>query len=180
METKEKVFLSTQLICMLPPMALKVMAYLINWQSQEWTKFYVKQWVKFLKMSEDEINVSIQTLIDNKLVNVQHDGDNWMLQVNKPQVRKYMEVPLQKVHDHEGFTMATFVKWNKTKVVEKKQDIEDMSKEQIEALILRLQASLNEKKEIEKLVKFASKSTLPKSTLPSGVTEDELLSQMPF
>lgn len=175
METKEKVFLSTQLICMLPPMALKVMAYLINWQSQEWTKYFPKQWVKFLKMSEDEINVSIQTLIDNKLVNVQHDGDNWMLQVNKPQVRKYMEVPLQKVHDHEGFTMATFVNWNKTKVVEKKQDIEDMSKEQIEALILRLQASLNEKKEIEKLVKFASKSTLP-----SGVTEDDLLSQLPF
>lgn len=164
MEEKQKVFMSTQLICMLPPMALKVMAYLINWQSQEWTKFYVKQWVKFLKMSEEEIEISIQTLVDNKLANVQHDGENWMLQVNKPQVRKYMEVPLQKVHDHEGFTMATFVTWNKTKVVEKKQDIEDMSKDQIEALILRLQASLNEKKEIEKMVKFASSSTEKCST----------------
>lgn len=161
---KEKVFLSTQLICMLPPMALKVMAYLINWQSQEWTKFYPKQWVKFLKMTEEEIETSIQTLVENKLINVQHDGENWMLQVNKPQVRKYMEVPLQKVHDHSGFEMATFVGWNKTKVVEKKQDVEDMSKEQIEAMILRLQASLNEKKEIEKMVKFASEPTTKSST----------------
>lgn len=159
MENKEKVFMSTQLICMLPPMALKIMAYLINWQSQEWVKYYPKQWVKFLKMSEEDIELSIQTLVDNKLVNVQHDGENWMLQVNKPQVKKYMEVALQKVHDHAGFEMATFTTWNKTKVVEKKQDIDDMSKEQIEAMILRLQAQLNEKKQVEKLVKFASEST---------------------
>ena len=166
MENKEKVFMSTQLICMLPPMALKVMAYVINWQSQEWVKYYPKQWIKFLKMTEEDIELSIQTLVDNKLVNVQHDGENWMLQVNKPQVKKYMEVALQKVHDHAGFEMATFTTWNKTKVVEKKQDIDDMSKEQIQAMILRLQAQLNEKKQIEKLVNFASEPTQDNDGLP--------------
>ena len=166
MEEKQKVFLSTQLICMLPPEALKVMAYLINWQSQEWTKYYPKQWVKFLKMSEQEIELSIQTLVDHNLVNIQDDTENFMLQVNKSVVRSYMNVPLQKLHDHEGFGMATFVGWNRRKIVEKKEDIADMSKEQIEALILRLQASLNEKKEIDNLVKFASSDTGSTSDLP--------------
>lgn len=166
MEEKQKVFMSTQLICMLPPEALKVMAYLINWQSQEWTKYYPKQWVKFLKMSEQEIELSIQTLVDHNLVNIQDDTENFMLQANKSVVRSYMNVPLQKVHDHEGFGMATFVGWNRRKIVEKKEDIADMSKEQIEALILRLQASLNEKKEIDNLVKFASSGTGSTDDLP--------------
>lgn len=158
MEKKEKVYMSSQLVCMLPPSACKVFQYILGWQSQDSIKYYSKQYSKMLHMDELEVELAIQTLVDNRLLEIGKIDQTFILNINKDMVRKYFDVPLQKVHDHEGFKMSTKVTWNvpeQEKPKPKAAEIEDMDESQLQAMILRLQASLNEKQQMKKLVKMA-------------------------
>ena len=140
METNEKVFLSQQLICMLPPLALKVMGYLLNWQKYDSIKYYPNQMCGFMHITEEELELALQTLEDNK-----------MISINKETVRKYFKVDMKVIHDHQGIKMAEHVTWNTSKA--KEPQIEDMTPTQIQAMILRLQAQLNEKKQVKDMIK---------------------------
>lgn len=169
MEKKEKVYMSSQLVCMLPPQACKVFQYILGWQGSEIIKYYPKQYAKMLHMDELEVELAIQTLVDNKLLDVGIIDQTFILEINKDVVRKYFNVPLQKVHDHEGFKMSTKVTWNvpeQEKSKPKVADIDDMDESQIQAMILRLQASLNEKQQMKKLVKMAEEPCVSVSDLP--------------
>lgn len=157
----EKVYASQQLICMLPPMALKVMLYLLNWQKFDNIKYYPNQMTKLMHISQEDLDLAIQTLEDNKLIDTQIIDQTWLLSINKEVVKKYFNVTMQQVHDHQGLKMATKVTWNK---VEKKEEpsksasYEDLTESQIEKLIQRLQVIKNEKEQTQKVVVSMSKN----------------------
>ena len=154
MERNEKVYMANQLNCMLPPSAVKVMNYILSWQSQGDVKYYEKQFAKLLHMTNGEVEVAIQTLIDNNLLSAEQRGDIWYLILKKDVIKKYFDVPMQKVHDHEGFRLSMNVTWNKTeKKEEATSDTDNMSEQQLQALIMKLQIQLNEKQQVNSLVK---------------------------
>lgn len=154
MERNEKVYMANQLNCMLPPSAVKVMNYILSWQSQGDVKYYEKQFSALLHMTKGEVEVAIQTLIDNNLLAAELRGDIWYLLLKKDVIKKYFDVPMQKVHDHPGFSLSMNVTWNKTeKEEEAPSDTENMSEQQLQALIMKLQIQLNEKQQVNSLVK---------------------------
>ena len=157
METKEKVYMSNQLICMLPPLACKVFGYILGWQNSSDIKYYPKQYSKMMHLSEREVEVAIQTLVDNNLLEIGRIDQTWLLNINKKVVKKYFEVPMQKIHDHDGLKLSTNITWNKTEQEQASSavDVEDMSEEQLAKLLQRVQVMLNEKQETKKLVKMA-------------------------
>ena len=154
----EKVFISNQLACMLPPIALKVLNYLINWQSQVQIKYYEAQFSKMLHMDKSEIETAIQTLIDLKLITCSQIDQKWVIELENEQIQKYFKVPMQKVGEHEGFKLSKEITWNK---VESSIDDDEMTEQQIQSMILRLQAQLNEKRQVKKMIKNDVVDDLP-------------------
>ena len=154
METNEKAFMTQQLICMLPSLCVKTLGYLLNWQKYEVIKYYPSQMTKFMHITEEELEIALQTLSDKKLIDISKMDGNFAIQLNKKVIMSYINVPMQKVHDTEGFKLAEKVTWN---VEEKKEvpSIDDMDEKQIQAMILRLQASLNEKKQVREMIKVS-------------------------
>lgn len=160
MENKGKrIYPSSQLVCALDARVLKVLMWILGWQSQGSVKYYPKQFAKACKMTEDEVDLCIQTLIDIKLLDVSRIDQTWMLTPNAERFQKYFDVPISKVIESDGIPMAKEVTWNVEE--EPKQDIADMSEQEITAMILRLQAQLNEKQQVKKLVKNNEPDDLP-------------------
>lgn len=129
-------------------------------------RYYARQFAKATKLTEDEVERCIQALIDYKLVDVTNTEQGFLFMPNIDQAKKYFEVPMGKVLESEGIKMAETATWNKESAVVQKSKIEDMDAEQIQAMIYRLQASLNEKKQMEKFVKVASTPTEKFDDLP--------------
>ena len=152
METKSKrIYPSTQLIVALDARVLKVYLWILSWSSSQGSvKYYEKQFAKACKLSEDEVELCIQSLVDAKLIDISRVDQTWKITPNEEQNQKYYQIPISKVLEGNGIKMAESVTWNCD--VEPKQDVADMSEQQIQAMILRLQAQLNEKKEVRKMV----------------------------
>lgn len=152
MENKGKrIYPSTQLIVALDARVLKVYLWILSWSSSQGSvKYYERQFAKACKMTEDEVELCIQTLVDTKLIDISRVDQTWMITPNDEQNQKYYNIPISKVLEGSGIPMASNVSWNCD--VEPKEDIADMSEQQITAMILRLQAQLNEKKEVKKMV----------------------------
>ena len=148
---KERVYISNQLACMLPPTALKTLFYLISWQSQEQIKYYQKQFAKTMHLDQSEIEQAIQLLIDKELISASRIDNNWVFVLEKKKIQSYFNVPMNKVVEHDGFKLPTQITWNKE---EKKQSnvINDMSDEEMKRMILMLQARLNEKQQVKEKV----------------------------
>ena len=155
----KRIYPSSQLVCALDARVLKVLMWILGWQSQGSIKYYPKQFAKACKMTEDEVDLCIQTLIDIKLLDVSRIDQTWMLTPNAERFQKYFDVPISKVIESDGIPMAKEVTWNVEE--EPKQDIADMSEQEITAMILRLQAQLNEKQQVKKLVKNNEPDDLP-------------------
>lgn len=116
-------------------------------------RYYSRQFAKATKLTEDEVERCIQALIDYKLVDVTNTEQGFLLTPNIEQARKYFEVPMSKALESDGIKMAENATWNKESAVVQKRKIEDMNVEQIQAMIYRLQASLQEKEQLKKFVK---------------------------
>ena len=161
MENKGKrIYPATQLIVALDPRVLKVYLWILSWSaSQGSVKYYERQFAKACKMTEEEVELCIQTLVDTKLIDISRVDQTWMITPNDEQNQKYYNVPISKVLEGSGIPMAKEVTWNVEE--EPKQEIADMSEQEITAMILRLQAQLNEKKEVKKLVKNNEPDDLP-------------------
>ena len=142
---QKRIYPSTQLVALLHPKVLKVYQYLLGWQNSK-PKVYQKQLSKILKLSEKDIEISIQTLIDNKLIQVND------FEVSFNDISKYSEIPIQKVSDMEQLPVSTEITWNK-ETKSSMESIDDLTEDQMKLLILRLQASLNEKEQVKKLIK---------------------------
>ena len=153
MEKNERVYLSQQLVCMLPPLVLKVMMYLIGWQSREVIKYYEKQMCAFMHIEPLELELSIETLINLHLIIIEQGDDVPTIKLNKEVISKYYNVPMDKVKEHDGFVMATEVTWKKE---EKKDD--EMSDDELKQTIMRLQAMLNEREQTKQLVRTTASS----------------------
>ena len=154
METKTKrIYPSSQLVCALDCRVLKVLMWILGWQNQGSIKYYPKQFAKACKMEEDDVDLCLQTLIDTKLLDVSRVDQTWMLTPNAEQFQKYYDIPISKVIEGNGIKMADKITWNCTE--SPKQNIDDMDEKQIQAMILRLQASLNEKKQVKEMIKVS-------------------------
>ena len=165
---KERVYISNQLACMLPPTALKTLFYLISWQSQEQIKYFQKQFAKTMHLDQSEIEQAIQLLIDKELISASRIDNNWVFVLEKKKIQSYFNVPINKVVEHDGFKLPTQITWNKE---EKKQsnDINDMSDDEMKRMIIMLQARLNEKQQVKnKVVSMASSN------------DDNYCSDLPF
>lgn len=151
METKTKrIYPSSQLVCALDARVLKVLMWILGWQNQGSIKYYPKQFAKACKMEEDDVDLCLQTLIDTKLLDVSRVDQTWMLTPNAEQFQKYYDIPISKVIEGSGIKMADKITWNCEEA--SKADVEDMDEEQIQKMIMRLQLSLNEKRQMKKLV----------------------------
>lgn len=154
---KKRIYPSTQLVVALDSKTLKVAMWILGWSSQGSVKYYARQYAKACKMTEQEVELCIQTLVNCKLIDVSLVDQTWMLTPNAEQFQKYYEVPMSKVLEGNGIPMAKEVTWNKE---EKKQSngINDMSDDEMKRMILMLQARLNEKEQVKKVVVSASKN----------------------
>lgn len=152
----EKVFCSQQLLCLLPPLCVKLLIYLLNWKRYEGIKYYQKQMAAFLHIDTSELDQAIQTLINYNLLTVSSVDNSWVFAINKETIAKYFDVKLEDVKNHDGFKLATDITWNKE---EKKQSngINDMSDDEMKRMIIMLQAKLNEKQQVkEKVVSMSN------------------------
>lgn len=153
----ENVFMTQQLNCMLPALAVKVLNYLINWKKYDVIKYYPNQMTKFMHISEDELDRALQTLIDNRLIDTTSiDGIQGFI-LNKKKIMSYINVPMQKVHDTEGFKLADMATWNKALMDEKvaleeSGILDNLPPHQIKRIINMLQVQLNEKEQVRKIV----------------------------
>lgn len=154
---KKRIYPSSQLVVALDAKCLKVAMWILGWSSQGSVKYYARQYAKACKMTEQEVELCIQTLVNCKLIDVSLVDQTWMLTPNPEQFQKYYEIPMSKVLEGNGIPMAKEVTWNKE---EKKQsnDINDMSDDEMKRMIIMLQARLNEKQQVKKVVVSASKN----------------------
>ena len=159
---KDRVYISNQLACMLPPTALKTLFYLISWQSQEQIKYYQKQFAKTMHLDQAEIDQAIQLLIDKELISASRIDNNWVFTLEKKKIQSYFNVPMNKVAEHSGFKLPSEITWNKEE--QKSGDINDMSDDEMKRMILMLQARLNEKQQVKE--KVVSMSNNDSDSLP--------------
>lgn len=164
-EKPKRLFPSTQLMVALDSRVLKTYLWICSWMAQGGVRYYSRQFSKATKLTEDEVERCIQTLIDCKLVDVTNTEQGFLFMPNVDQAKKYFQVPMSKALESEGIKMAETATWNQTPAVQKPK-IEDMNAEQIQAMIYRLQASLQEKQQMEKFVKVASAPTEKFDDLP--------------
>ena len=149
MENKKKVYPSQQLVCSLDARVLKVFMWLCGWQSQIDIKLYVNQMSKFLHLSEEEVELAIQTLENIKLISIKKVDQTYIANINAEQVNKYFKIPMSKLAESNGIQMATEVTWNLEKTEHLKKEL---TTEQMKKMIQMLQIRLQEKEEVEKLV----------------------------
>ena len=160
MESNKRVFPSTQLIVALDARVLKVYLWILSWSAKGDVKYYPKQFAKACKLTEEEVDKCLQTLIDAKLIIPTNYGEGWMLSVNVEQNQKYYSIPISKVLEGNGIPMAENVTWN---VVDGKE----VSDEDLKRQILMLQAQLNERQQVrQKVVSMTSSNDNYCSDLP--------------
>lgn len=147
MENKKRIYPSSQLVVALDAKCLKVAMWILGWSSQGSVKYYPKQFAKACKMTEEEVELCIQTLVNCKLIDVSLVDQTWMLTPNAEQFQKYYEVPMSKVLEGNGIPMAKEVTWNK-----QDNSTSEMSDEDLKRQILMLQARLNERQQMKKCV----------------------------
>ena len=165
-EKPKRLFPSTQLMVALDSRVLKTYLWICSWMPTGGVRYYSRQFAKATKLTEDEVERCIQALLDYKLVNVTNTEQGFVLMPNVDQSKKYFEIPMGKVLESEGIKMAENATWNKESISVQKKKIEEMDADQIQAMIYRLQASLEEKKQMEKFVKVASIPTEKFDDLP--------------
>ena len=166
MEDK-RAFVSNQLVCVLHPLPLKVLLYIVSWNKEQ--KYYPKSMAKVLHIDVSELDLVIQSLVDHKLLSVTNVDGKFVLDIEKDEIAKYVKIPMERVMEHEGYSLPKEITWNKGESMPKRlNDIEGLSPSEITQLILRLQASLNEKEQVKRKVVTVGSSS------DGEITEDGL------
>lgn len=161
---KEKVFMSTQLLAVLPPMVCKTAMFLVNWQnSPNGIMLYEHRFAKTLKMSDQEVRLCIQTLINLKLIDLTNIDGKWRIEFNPSEWQKYYKIPMDRVIEHEGYKLATKVTYDET---EEDKPKNEMSVEQMRKMIQMLQVQLQEKEQVAKMVVNSVEPQIDVDSLP--------------
>ena len=153
-EKPKRLYPSTQLIAALNYKVLVTYLWILTWGGGS-VRYWPRQFMKATGLSEDYLEKCIQALVDSRLITVTNTEEGFLLTPNAEEHNNYFKMPLVQILDGDKITMARKVTWNQTPAVQKSK-IDDMDAQQIQALIIRLQASLEEKKQMEKFVKVAS------------------------
>lgn len=160
-EKPKRLYPPTQLIAVLDAEVLKTYLWITTWG---WNvRYFSKQFSKAIGLTEDEVERCIQALVEKRLITVTNTEQGFVFNPNAEESEKYFEMPLGQVLEGDKIKMADEATWSKTTPIQKPK-IEDLDADQIKALIIRLKASLKEKKQMEKFVKVAS--------TPSGKFDD--------
>lgn len=154
METNEKVRMSSQLIALLPSVAVKLLSFMLMFQSNpKGVMLYEHRFARMLKLTDEEVKLAIQTLINLKLIDLTSIDGKFRIEFNKEMFDKYFKLEMQKVLDHDGFQMATEITYDKeSNTPTKQKDISDMSDSELKTLLLRVQASINEREQLKQKV----------------------------
>ena len=166
MENKEKVFMSTQLLAVLPPNVCKMAMFLVNWQnSPNGIMLYEHRFAKTLKMSDMEVRLCIQTLINLKLIDLTRIDSKWRVEFNQKEWQKYYKIPMERVIEHEGYKLAEKATYDE---VEEEKPKQEMSTEQMKKMLQMLQIKIQEREEVEKMV------------VGSSSNKDDVIDDLPF
>ena len=153
MDNTEKVRMSSQLIALLPSVAVKLLSFMLMFQSNpKGVMLYEHRFARMLKITDEEVKLAIQTLINLKLIDLTNIDGKFRVEFNKDQFDKYFKVPIEKVLEHNGFQLAKEVTYNKEAEAPKQKDISDMSDAELRTLLLRLQATMNERDQLKEKV----------------------------
>lgn len=153
-EKPKRLYPSTQLLAALNYKVLVTYLWILTWGGGS-VRYFSRQFMKATGLSEDYLEKCIQALVDSRLITVTNTEQGFLLTPNAEEHQRYFKMSLAQILEGDKITMARKVTWNQTPFVQK-PNFEDMNAEQIQALIVRLQASLEEKKQMEKFVKVAS------------------------
>lgn len=147
METKTKAFVSTQLLAVLPPIALKVACYICNWQnSTKGIMLYEHRFARTLKLTETEVRISIQTLINLKLIDLTRIDGKWRIELNVDEFAKYYKIPMDRVIEHEGYKLADKITYDEVEKENKDFELASISDADLEKMVKELQRRREEKK----------------------------------
>jgi hypothetical protein len=114
-----------------------------------------------MHLDNAEIEQAIQLLIDKELISASRIDNHWVFELEKKKIQSYFNVPMNKVYDHEGFKLPSEITWNKETTPS--NSLASISDEQLEKMIQELQ-------------RRRAKNT----SNPSGISDEELLAQLPF
>ena len=153
-EKPKRLYPSTQLLAALNYKVLVTYLWILTWGGGS-VRYYSRQFMKATGLSEEYLEKCIQALVDSRLITVTNTEQGFLFTPNAEEHQKYFEMPLAQILESKKITMAREATWNKTTPIQKSK-FEDMDAEQIQALIIRLQASLQEKEQLKKFVKVAS------------------------
>ena len=161
-EKPKRLYPSSQLLVALEARVLKTYLWILNWGGS--VRYFSRHFSKAIGISENKVERCIQALVDKKLVTVTNTEQGFLLTPNAEEHQKYFEIPLGQMLGCEKIKMADEATWNKESAVIKKPKIEDieiddMDDDQLEAVMIRLQASINERKQMKKFVKVTSSPT---------------------
>ena len=157
-EKPKRLYPSTQLLVALNAKVLITYLWILTWGGS--VRYFSKQFMKATGLTEDSVERCIQTLVDLKLVTVTNTEQGFMLTPNAEEHQKYFKMPLAQMLGAGKIKMADEATWNRTTPVQESKienmEIEDLDADQLKALLIRLQASIQEKEQMKKFVKVAS------------------------
>ena len=159
-----RAFISNQLACVLHPLPLKVLFYIVSWNKPQ--KYYPKNMAKVLHIDVSELDLAIQSLVDHNLLSVTNIDGKFVLEVEKQEIDKYVKIPMERVLEHNGYPLPKEITWNKAEST--KSDVDDMSEDEMKRMLLMIQARLNEKEQLKKKVVSVSSS------------KDDIVDNLPF
>ena len=167
-EKPKRLYPIAQLVVALDAKVLKTYLWITIWGGS--VRYFSRQFSKAIGISEDRVERCIQALVDKRLVTVTNTEQGFLLTPNAEEHQKYFEIPLGQMLECDKIKMADEATWTKTTPVQKSKiedmEIEDMDADQLKALLIRLQASLQEKEQMKKFVKVTPSPTEKFDDLP--------------
>ena len=151
-EKPKRLYPSRQLLVALDAKVLKTYLWITIWGGS--VRYFSRQFSKAIGMTENRVERCIQALVDKRLVTVTNTEQGFLLTPNAEEHWKYSEIPLGQMIGCEKIKMPKTATWNKESAVLQKpkfedMEIEDMNVVQIEAMMIRLHASLQEKNQMK-------------------------------
>ena len=115
-QKKNSRFLPTQLMLLLPPIAAQLLYYLFSFSLKNDGKYYFYQRTfNSLKMTEDEFDSALQTLIDNGIVNVtRRDETTYDYIVNYDKINEFA-FPFKDMPNIEKIKLSTDITFRNIK-----------------------------------------------------------------
>ena len=160
-EKPKRLYPSAQLVVALDAKVLKTYVWIIIWGGS--VRYFSRHFSKAIGISENRVERCIQALVDKRLVTVTNTEQDFLLTPNAEEHHKYFEIPFGQMLECDKIKMTDEATWTKTTPVQKPKiedmEIEDMDDDQLKALFIRLQASINERKQMKKFVKVTSSPT---------------------